>query len=108
MTGRKHVLYLGILVAVAAVGVARLALQQRREQRKRTDPRHFKASLERLARAPTPPVAPFDAVDRASRGGRVARGRRGARVPEPLEPARQDAARRRLEARRAARASRGG
>jgi hypothetical protein len=84
------VIYLVILVAVAAVGLLRLWLIQRREHRNRyTDIDGLRARLERVASRPAvgatlPPPA----------------------HPAPLEPARREAARRRIEARRRARPTR--
>jgi hypothetical protein len=101
------VLYLVILVAVAAAGLLRLWLQHRRDERNRNaDLRSLRASLERLS-APS-------VHDRAQRADRIhapastrpVRGARPRRPPalEPLDPGRREAARRRIEARRAARA----
>ncbi|MFN2489827.1 MAG: hypothetical protein ABR529_08845 [Actinomycetota bacterium] len=75
--------YLGIFVLVAAAGCTRLWLQHRGEVRaRRMDAGGLKSTLERLATRPAP----------------------SAEDPlRPLGPARRAAAKRRIEARRAAR-----
>jgi hypothetical protein len=76
------VVYLLILVGVAAVGLLRLWLAHRRDQRNRyADVRGLVARLERVSSRP-------------------ALGHPSTARPTPLEPTRRAAARRRIEARR--------
>jgi hypothetical protein len=107
------VVYLAILVLVATAGLARLWLQYRREQRNRlADIDGLRSKLERLSAQPAlgpAPDSPGDGRTSATSSPRRAvppTGRSGPLdpVPEPLEQSRREAAKRRIEARRAARA----
>lgn len=82
--------YVVILILVAAAGIAKLYLTQRRQRATLETVEGFRASLERIATDPGLGYA------RATR-------RSGSRRPRTLDPDRREAARRRLEARRAAR-----
>ena len=92
--------YLVIMVVVAAAGIATLWVQQHRQRAHLTSVDDFRSSLERISAQTDPRV----------RGERVRgpRSRPSTRpVPgrvTPLDPARREAAKRRLDARRAARA----
>jgi hypothetical protein len=89
------VTYLVIFFVVASAGIAAIWFRQRRELRHLNTVDGFRSSLEKISthqvRAPGPRMRLPDAAPRA-------RSRR----PEPLDPARREAARRRLERRRAA------
>jgi hypothetical protein len=104
----KRVIYLGILVAVAVVGLLLLWRQQRKARRNVADMGSMKETLERVSlRAPVTSEPSSHPVGHSSplppgltpKGTGAARERR---LP-PLDRARRDAARRRIEARRAAR-----
>ena len=88
--------YLGIFVAVALLGIGGLWVAQQRQLRKTNSVEGFRSSLERISTGPVittkrpGPVAP-----RPHAGPR--------RRPAPLDPARREAAKRRLEHRRASR-----
>jgi len=116
--GRKHVVYLGILVAVAALGLLRLWLQQRKERGNIADLGSMKETLERVStRPPVALAAPewkgTDDLRHARRRNEPARrgveGRPGSARSQlsekasPLDGERREAARRRIRARRAAR-----
>lgn len=86
-------LYLAIMVIVAVAGITRLWLQQRRETSRMKTVDGFREGLMALSvqnhqPAPTRPMR--------SSGPRSAR-------PQPLDPARREAAKQRIEARRRAR-----
>ncbi|MGH2754829.1 MAG: hypothetical protein ACRDLB_10385 [Actinomycetota bacterium] len=113
--------YLVIMFIVAAAGITRLWLQQRKERAHLETVDGFRESLESISA--TPPRRPR--VARADGSGRPARPERasaGAPAPmrhappptrtavpryKPLDPERRAAAKRRLEARRKARARAG-
>ncbi|CAN5722363.1 hypothetical protein BH24ACT26_BH24ACT26_20000 [soil metagenome] len=109
-------LYLAILVLVALAGCGRLWLQHRRDLRNtRYDIHRLKSILERVtARSlPTGVRPPIPARSTRPPSSHVLRhGHSRARRPdpwaEPLEPSRREAAKRRIEARRAARAGSAG
>lgn len=88
-------MYLAIFVAVSLVGIGSIWWTQRRQIRKVNSVEGFRTSLERISTGSivstktSPSVAP--------------RSPSGARRPTPLDPARREAAKRRLERRRAAR-----
>jgi hypothetical protein len=92
--------YLVIFLAVAGTGIGSLWLYQRRARRHMDSVDGFRSSLERISmheiKIPDAPVRPERSVAPARPSG--------SRRPEPLDPARREAARRRLERRRAARA----
>jgi hypothetical protein len=90
-------IYLIIIVALAAAGIARLWLLQRRQQSKIFSVAEFREGLDKIA-APTKPSTPVE----ERRPVAVARPR-AARPTQPLDPARREAAKRRLEERRARR-----
>ena len=94
--------YLVIMVVVALAGILTLWTQQRREHAHLQTADEFRSSLEHISARPDPRVLRLERGGRSvpqSRGGRV----RPAGRPAPLDPARREAAKRRLEARRAAR-----
>ena len=91
------VIYLAIFVIVAMSGITALWINQSRSRRHLDSVDGFRSSLERVS---THDIA----VPESPREGKdVARAVRIRRRPEPLDPARREAARRRLERRRAAR-----
>lgn len=92
-------LYLVIMVAVAVAGITRLWLQQRRDSARLNSVDGFREGLEALStQRPAGPVA------RPTRSAAVRpRPARSARGPQPMDPARREAAKRRIEARRRAR-----
>lgn len=89
-------IYLGIFVAVALVGIGAIWWSQQRHLSKSNSPEGFRSSLERISKGPviTAP-RPGSGAPRSHAGS----GRR----PAPLDPARREAAKRRIERRRAAR-----
>ncbi|MFP5297931.1 MAG: hypothetical protein ACLGHL_02960 [Actinomycetota bacterium] len=92
-------LYLAIMVFVAVVGITRLWLQQRREGARMNSVDGFREGLQALS---TPSdVQPARRPVRSSPARPTAA--RTARGPQPLDPARREAAKRRIEARRRAR-----
>jgi hypothetical protein len=86
--------YLVILVAVAALGIARLVIMHRREQARLTTIDGFRSSLAAIE-AQTDPRAM-----RAANGGGRGRQPSGSAATQQLDPARRAAAKRRIEARR--------
>ncbi|MGH2819602.1 MAG: hypothetical protein ACRDJ5_02995 [Actinomycetota bacterium] len=98
-------LYLGIMLGVAALGLFRLWLIQRKERRADwRDIDNLRASLERLSAQPTHTARPTRS-ERGRSGDLVKRmSHAGEARLSPLDPARREAAKRRIEARRAARA----
>jgi hypothetical protein len=90
-------IYLVIFVVVAGGGIGSLWLYQRRERKQLNSVDSFCASLERIS---THKIVTPVRIDRGPSRARPG----GSRGPEPLDPARREAARRRLERRRAARA----
>ena len=109
--------YIGILVAVAALGLLRLWLQQRR-QRRNVAVGSVKETLERVSARPPVTAAVHEGVgtsDPARRRRAAEPGRRSvqqrrqpmrsqpSRRREPLDQERREAARRRIKERRAAR-----
>lgn len=102
-------IYLVIMFLVAATGLASLWMQQKRERAHLETVDGFKDSLERLSSAPL--VRPRQ---RAASAHRAAAPRRRTAPPArkpgdrhtPLDPARRAAARKRIDARRRAAATR--
>jgi len=90
--------YLIIFLVAAGGGIGALWLYQRRQRMLLTKVGGFRSSLERISGHNI--AIPDKRVERRA----VAVGPGGPRRPEPLDPARREAARRRLERRRAARA----
>jgi hypothetical protein len=92
------VLYLIVMVVVAAAGITRLWLQQRREHIRLGSPDGFRESLERIsAETPRRPT-----TRRSDRG--PLRSDRSYGTPRPpLDPERRAAAKRRIEERRRSR-----
>ena len=90
-------IYLAIFVIVAMAGICALWINQNRQRRHLHSVDGFRSSLERVSshdiEIPRPRPERRD----------VARAVRVRQRPEPLDPARREAARRRLERRRAAR-----
>lgn len=89
-------IYLVIFVVVAAGGIGSLWFYQRRERKQLNSVDSFCASLERISTQQLVSPAHIESGPSQVRPG-------GSRRPEPLDPARREAARRRLERRRAAR-----
>jgi hypothetical protein len=87
-------IYLIIMVVVAAAGIARLWLQQRRQQARLYSVTEFRTGLEKMS----PPERSVRVERRP-----VPRRPAGPRKIQPLDPARRAAAKKRLEARRAER-----
>ncbi|HEV3473291.1 MAG TPA: hypothetical protein VG408_08835 [Actinomycetota bacterium] len=89
--------YLVIFIVVAGAGILALWIHQRRQRSHLGSVDGFRASLERISSSDI--VVPAKQVTRPTsvrpKGSRL----------EPLDPVRREAARRRLEARRAIRAS---
>lgn len=90
--------YLIIFLLAAGGGIGALWLYQRRQRRLLTKVGGFRSSLERIS------AHTISIPDKPVERGTVAVGPGGSRRHEPLDPARREAARRRLERRRAARA----
>ena len=88
-------MYLGIFVAVALVGIGGIWWSQKRQFRKANSVEGFRTSLERISTGTI--------VTGKTSSSIGPRSRSGARRPAPLDPARREAAKRRLERRRAAR-----
>jgi len=104
------VIYLVILVLAASVSIGRLWMMQRRQRSHLQTVDGFRSSLQRLAERVN--LAPIRAQPAARRKvgvrrdpapRRIATPRMAHRRPEKLDPARRAAAKRRIEARRAAR-----
>jgi hypothetical protein len=93
------VIYLAIFAVVAAFGIGALWIHQKRQRRHLHSVHGFRTSLERIS---THDVAV--PRSRPERTGWTSPRPSGRRRPEPLDPARREAARMRLERRRAARA----
>lgn len=91
-------MYLVIFLVAAGLGIGALWFYQRRQQKLLNTVGGFRSSLEKISTHHI--VIPDKPVER--RTTQVRPG--GSRRPEPLDPARREAARRRLERRRAARA----
>ena len=103
-------IYLVILVLAASVSIGRLWMVQRRQRAHLQTVDGFRSSLQRLSEpaslAPVrvrPADGPQVAVRRDPAPRRLATPRMAHRRPEKLDPARRAAAKRRIEARRAAR-----
>ena len=103
-------IYLVILVLAASVSIGRLWMMQRRQRSHLQTVDGFRSSLQRLSEPAT--LAPVRALQPARRKmvvrrdpapRRIATPRMAHRRPEKLDPARRAAAKRRIEARRAAR-----
>jgi hypothetical protein len=104
------VIYLVILVLAASVSIGRLWMMQRRQRSHLQTVDGFRSSLQRLSEpailAPVqarPPARRKVVVRRDPVPLRIAMPRTAHRRPEELDPARRAAAKRRIEARRAAR-----
>ena len=91
-------IYLAIFLFAACAGIGSLWMNQRRARRHLNTVDGFRSSLERISNREI--VIPDSKPERVSITTRPS----GSRRPEPLDPARREAARRRLERRRAARA----
>ncbi len=89
--------YLVIFMVVAGVGILSLWIHQRRQRSHLGSVDGFRKSLERISSGDIVVADDPEAHEGSAR-------RRTSRL-EPLDPARREAARRRLEARRAIRAS---
>lgn len=87
--------YLVIMIVVAAAGITRLWLQQRRESAHLNSVDGFRESLEKISDS-YPSVV--QQTPRTRRTPTVSTGRH-----QPMDPARREAAKRRIEARRRAR-----
>lgn len=98
LAGRdEDLIYLAIMVLVAAAGITRLYMQQRRERLSVEKADSFWAGLERIAVHPDPRVtAPAKRRERTARPRRI--GGRGRSAS--MDPARRAAAKRRIEKRR--------
>ena len=103
-------IYLVILVLAASVSIGRLWMMQRRQRAHLQTVDGFRSSLQRLSEPATlAPIRPRQparrkmAVPRDPAPRRIATPRMAHRRPEKLDPARRAAAKRRIEARRAAR-----
>ncbi|MGH2777106.1 MAG: hypothetical protein ACRDJB_00490 [Actinomycetota bacterium] len=103
-------IYLVILVLAASVSIGRLWMMQRRQRSHLQTVDGFRSSLQRLSEPAT--LAPVRARPAGGRQAavrknpaprRIATPRMAHRRPEKLDPARRAAAKRRIEARRAAR-----
>jgi hypothetical protein len=98
------VLYLFIMVLVAAAGITRLWLQQRKDNTRMNSVDGFREGLERIAGQQRPrPQDPRQAARRPARRPVAPRRMTSGLRPQPLDPARREAAKRRIEARRRAR-----
>ncbi len=90
-------IYLVIMVAVAAAGITRLWLQQRRESARMNTVDGFRESLERIS------SQQGHRTERVVNRSSTRPGMRTTGRPQPMDPARRAAAKRRIEARRRAR-----
>lgn len=90
-------MYLVIFLVAAGAGIGSLWLYQRRLRKVLDSVDGFRSSLQRISNHQI--VIPEQRVERRTVGARPG----GSRRPEPLDPARREAAMRRLERRRAAR-----
>jgi hypothetical protein len=89
-------IYLAIMVLVAGAGIARLWLQQRRENARMNSVDGFRDSLQKISSGP--------ANRRRTAGPRTQRPAPAIHAPRTqMDPARREAAKRRIEARRRAR-----
>lgn len=94
--------YLIFMVILAAAAIGRLWLQQRKERSHQETVQGFQTALAKISE----PHPVTTGHRRGAPVSRVSAGRtRPGRGPQPLDPARREAAKRRLEARRRARAS---
>lgn len=91
-------MYLVIFFIAAGVGIGSLWLYQRHQRKLLNSVGHFRTSLERISSHSV--AIPQKHAERRTVTARPG----GRRRPEPLDPARREAARRRLERRRVARA----
>ena len=103
-------IYLVILVLAASVSIGRLWMMQRRQRSHLQTVDGFRSSLQRLSEPATlapvrarPAGGSQAAVRKNPVPRRIATPRMAHRRPEKLDPARRAAAKRRIEARRAAR-----
>lgn len=90
--------YLAIFVVVAAFGIGSLWVHQKRQRRHLNSVDGFRSSLQRISTHDV--TVPKSRPERTGWTSPLPSGRRR---PEPLDPARREAARMRLERRRAAR-----
>ncbi|MDQ3940982.1 MAG: hypothetical protein M3238_06515 [Actinomycetota bacterium] len=90
-------IYLGIMLLVALVGIGSLYVQQRRQRAHLETVEGFRASLEKISPHAMP--GPFR---RAAAAGRRPTSKRAPGRAVPMDPARREAARRRVEERRRA------
>ena len=88
--------YLIIFLVAASAGIGSLWFYQRRQRKVLDSVDGFRSSLQRISNHEI--VIPAQRVERSFRPSTG-----GSRRPEPLDPARREAAMRRLERRRAAR-----
>lgn len=94
--------YLIFMVLLAAAAIARLWMQQRKEQSHHKTVKGFQTALANISDPHPYARSPRKGAPAARPS--VARARSGRQV-QPLDPARREAAKRRLEARRRARAN---
>ena len=92
-------LYLAIFLVVAIAGIGALWVYQRRQRAHLNSVDGFRSSLARVSQGP----ALRPRISRAA--SEISRTTDGRERLQPLDPVRREAARRRLEQRRAARAS---
>ena len=93
-------IYLAIFAIIAMAGITTLWVHQSRQRRHLDSVDGFRSSLEKVSGHDVDlPAPPQERTERED----VARAVRIRRRPEPLDPARREAAKRRLERRRAAR-----
>lgn len=90
-------IYLVLVVVVAALGIARLWLQQRRQQARLFSVTEFRTGMEKISGPPPPRT-----MQRDRRPTTLARTS-PRRAPQPLDPQRRAAAKKRIQARRSAR-----
>ena len=84
-------IYLFVMVALAAAGIARLWVQQRRQRARMFSVTEFRSGLEKMSES--------EFVGKASTPRAPTRRRTG-EIPQPLDPVRRAAAKRRIEERR--------
>ena len=93
--------YLLIIVVVATVGILRLWLQQRRLVKAEwRSVNGYRTTLERVSAHPAPRLSGAEQRTAIRRNMAPATGSPGPRGVTPMDPARREAAKRRIEARR--------